>query len=111
MSLNEESYWMVTGQWLKITGGGLATLENPNPQLHIMPMMKTEFIAMHPARYCILMQNERPQYALLLALMINKKMFDSILQLSESANKAGTNGKGEESEQKLELESSEDRLN
>lgn len=98
-SVEEVQYWMITGDWLQFLapppGSSIATIENPNPQAQepvVVPMRKTEFINMHPAKYCILMQQERPRFTLLLALQINRRTFDWVQELAAAAANAANNG-------------------
>lgn len=93
-SIDKEQYWMITGEWLQVIGppqSSISTPENPNPQNQeptIIEMKRTEFIEMHPAKYSILIADERPRYALVFAMPISLQVYQWVKELYSEAAKA-----------------------
>lgn len=80
----DHQYFMITGEWTEfVTQSPIATLENLNPQPGTMMMrvVKTEFIIYHPLEYCIRMQGERKNYAVIHDKGLTKEMFERMSKL------------------------------
>lgn len=83
--LDDEQYWMITGDWLQIIEPPVIAEPGQAPQEPmIIPMKKTEFINMHPGKYCILVQKERPRYSLIMVEPITRKAYETVNNLSSS---------------------------
>lgn len=98
MRLEEESYWMVTGEWLQVVEVEESSIVIPGrqslPKVQLTRVVKMETINQNPAMYAIVMNGKRINYAIINQIALSKDAYDKIAQAGIAA-KASQNGTGE----------------